>query len=159
MISVTRIHKIQTGHRVYRHEGHCKHLHGHSYGFEIQVTSEELDEVGRIIDFAIIRTLLCDWLDRQWDHRFLVWDKDPIWSKLIEIDPEGTVIVPFNPTVENIATYFVENISEGLLYGTNVHISELKVWETDKCAATYTNERYLNERTVGIGSGNMAQTK
>lgn len=141
-----REHEIAMGHRVYGHEGKCAHLHGHNYTFEFYVAKDtptpalELDEVGRVIDFGVIKSLLCEWLERYWDHKFMVWRQDPIWSKLVQEDPKGVVVVPFNPTAENIAQYFVEDVAPGLLLGTFTKLVQLRLWETGKCSAIYTEE-------------------
>jgi 6-pyruvoyl-tetrahydropterin synthase len=40
--------------------------------------SAQAGRVGRVIDFSVIKTLLCDWLEDNWDHRFLLWEQDPM---------------------------------------------------------------------------------
>ena len=52
MISCTRIHDFSAGHRVVGHEHRCRFLHGHNYRVAFECTAEELDDVGRVIDFG-----------------------------------------------------------------------------------------------------------
>jgi len=41
-----------------------------------------------------------------------------------------------NPSAENMANYFYDEISAGLVEGA-VRVGEVKVWETDTASATY----------------------
>lgn len=153
MISVTRKHEICAGHRVVGHENKCRFFHGHNYCFELTLQGEELDSVGRVIDFSVIKDRLCAWLENTWDHKMLLWKDDPLAvvflspiyhnqhsgsTVLKDLDPATLVLLPFNPTVENIAMYFCESVAPDLLYRTYVQLVECKVWETSKCCATYT---------------------
>lgn len=135
---VHRYHDISCGHRVYGHEGKCRHLHGHNYRIHFTCVAEDgaLDGVGRVIDFSQIKAKLCMWLEEHWDHRFLVWTEDPLKSYLLELDPT-VVVVPFNPTAENIARYLVEVVGPAQLSGTGIRLSNVMVEETMKCSASY----------------------
>ena len=137
-IIAQRYHDICCGHRVVGHEGKCKHLHGHNYRFEFQLEAANgLDKVGRVMDFSIIKSTLCQWLEDNWDHKMLIWEKDPMLPALKEIDSKGIWIVEFNPTAENIAEYFVENIAPRILQNTNCELTRLKIEETRKCSVIY----------------------
>ena len=135
-IIASRYHDISCGHRVYGHESKCAHLHGHNYRVHFDCESDVLDEVGRVIDFGVIKSRLCMWLEDQYDHRFLIWSKDPLAEALSRLD-SSVVIVPYNPTAENIAQYLVEIVSPEMLAGTGVRVARIKVEETAKCSATY----------------------
>ena len=135
--TVSRYHDISCGHRVAGHESKCAHLHGHNYRIHFVVCADQLDEVGRVIDFGAIKERLCLWLEREWDHRFLVWEQDPLAQALTRMD-DTVVRVPFNPTAENMARYLVEVVGPLRLVNTGVTLIECKVQETAKCGATYT---------------------
>jgi 6-pyruvoyltetrahydropterin/6-carboxytetrahydropterin synthase len=136
MHTITRTHEIHCGHRVVGHEGKCKQLHGHAYVFHLTATADGLDRVGRVIDFSVVKSTLCQWLEENWDHRCLINDKDPWLSPLLEIDPT-IVPVPFNPTAENIAQHVVDVIAPRLFQGKGVRLISCRVDETSKCSATY----------------------
>lgn len=141
MYEVTRQHEIACGHRVYGHESKCAHLHGHNYLFHLTCEPESeanmLDGLGRVIDFSVIKRLLCEWLERNWDHRFLVWEKDPAAVSLLLID-QNVVTVPFNPTAENMAAYLVREVGPLVFAGTGVVLSKVVIEETRKCSASFT---------------------
>lgn len=133
-----RYHDISTGHRVYQHESKCAHLHGHNYRVHFTVEAPKLDAIGRVMDFSVIKEKLCMWLEDNWDHKFLVWEQDP-WAKVLkETDPEGTVVVGFNPTAENMAQHLVEVIGPQQLEGTDVTLTHVAIEETRKCSCSFT---------------------
>ena len=135
-ITATRYHDFSTGHRVYGHESKCAHLHGHNYRIHLTVEADQLDTVGRVMDFSVIKEKLCYWLEEEWDHKFLVWNMDPFAKTLKELDPKGTVIVNFNPTAENMGQYLIDVVGPGQLEGTNVKLVNVNIEETRKCKVT-----------------------
>jgi 6-pyruvoyltetrahydropterin/6-carboxytetrahydropterin synthase len=144
MIEITRYHDISMGHRVYGHESKCAHLHGHNYRFHFTVRPKiGLDNLGRVIDFGVVKERLVVWLEKEWDHRMMLWDCDPIRYLLHQNETYGikdnsVVIVPFNPTAENIAEYFLEEIAPMLFKDDDVYLHSLTIDETAKCSATVT---------------------
>ena len=139
MYSVDRYHDISCGHRVFGHESKCAHLHGHNYRihFTIEPDNRQLDLIGRVLDFSVIKTRLCEWLEKWWDHKMLIWVHDPYLDDLLEIDPDGVVPVEFNPTAENMAKYLVETVGPRELEGTGCVLVSCRIEETRKCSATY----------------------
>ena len=136
-IQAVRYHDICAGHRVVGHEGKCKNLHGHNYRFHFTVEAQELDSVGRVIDFSVIKEKLCVWLEENYDHKMILWNKDPDLKDLRRINPSGIYQVPFNPTAENIAKHFVEVVAPSRLAGTGAVLVKLVIEETRKCSAVY----------------------
>ena len=134
IIQAERYHDFSTGHRVYQHESKCAHLHGHNYRIHFTVEAPKLDSIGRVMDFSVIKEKLCVWLEREWDHKFLVWSQDPWSATLKELDPDGTVIVDFNPTAENMGEYLISTIGPKMLEGTLVSLVKVKIEETRKCS-------------------------
>jgi 6-pyruvoyltetrahydropterin/6-carboxytetrahydropterin synthase len=139
MIKATRYHDFSAGHRVVGHESKCQHLHGHNYRvhFEIAQDSEELDNLGRVMDFGAIKTHLCEWIEENWDHKFLLYINDPLWKGLVDLVPSDIVLLKFNPTAENIAKHLVEVVGPEQLKGTGCRLIKCIVEETRKCSASY----------------------
>lgn len=164
--TVIRSHEICAGHRVVGHESKCRHLHGHNYKFHFKVAPKHgcgkvvtrgkliedgLDSVGRVIDFSVVKTTLCQWLEDNWDHKFLHWEEDPL-VKALQVDCElcdettghdvrdfdnSLVSLPFNPTAENLAAYMVNVIGPQLLDEHGVQLVECTIEETSKCHVNY----------------------
>jgi len=136
-ITANRYHDISCGHRVHGHESKCAHLHGHNYRIHFNVEPDAgLDSLGRVLDFSVIKAKLCEWLEQKWDHKFLVWNKDPFMMDLKEMDPDGVVIVSFNPTAENMGIYLVETVGPLMLEGLHCTLKSCTIEETRKCSVT-----------------------
>ena len=136
MFRAMRHHDICCGHRVHGHESKCAYLHGHNYRIHFHCTAAGLDKVGRVIDFSAIKVRLCAWLEENWDHRFLIWERDPLAGPLVDLDPT-VVRVPFNPTAENIAHHLVSVVGPRMLSGTGITLAECIVDETRRCSASF----------------------
>jgi 6-pyruvoyltetrahydropterin/6-carboxytetrahydropterin synthase len=93
-------------------------VHGHNYKVRVTIEGENLNEAGLLVDFVDVKRLMRAVIDRL-DHEFLN-----------EIPPFDTV----NPSAENMAKYFHDEIAKGL---TGVRISSVRIWETDTSIATY----------------------
>lgn len=149
MITNTRYHDFSYGHRVCGHENKCKNLHGHNGRVTFTCTGE-LDSTGRVIDFSVIKSTLCEWLEENWDHSMLLWEHDPmlIYLKILlnaKTDPcapclmdlENSIVeVPFNPTAENMAYHLLHEVGPEQLKGTGVTLVSVVFEETRKCKAT-----------------------
>ncbi|KGN67185.1 6-carboxytetrahydropterin synthase [Porphyromonas sp. COT-239 OH1446] len=135
MTTVQRYHDISMGHRVVGHENKCRHLHGHNYRIHFTCTAEQLDALGRVIDFGVIKERLCLWLEEHWDHRMMLWSEDPLLSELRRIAAEDLIVVPFNPTAEQMAAYLLHEVGPRQLVGTGVRLVSVSVEETRKCSA------------------------
>lgn len=135
-ITATRYHDFSAGHRVHGHEGKCAHLHGHNYRVHFTVEGH-LDAVGRVLDFSAIKDRLCNWLEANWDHKMLLWVQDPyVQDDGALCGDAGVVVVPFNPTAENMAEHLLTLVAPRQLEGTGVTLIHVSVEETRKCRAT-----------------------
>lgn len=134
-INATRYHDICMGHRVVGHEGKCRHLHGHNYRFTFTCEASQLDEVGRVVDFSVIKSTLCEWLEENWDHKMLLWVEDPLLPQLVEMSEVGSVVtLNKNPTAENIGEYLISVVAPSVL-PSNIKLIKVVVEETRKCSA------------------------
>ena len=133
-VTAHRYHDFSAGLRVYGHQGKSSRLHGHNYRIHFYCYAPSINNEN-LVDFSDIKTYLCNWLEENWDHRFLVCFKDPWASKLKVIDPEGTVITQFNPTSENIAQYLLDVIGPQQLLDSPLELYKVIVQETVKCSA------------------------
>jgi 6-pyruvoyltetrahydropterin/6-carboxytetrahydropterin synthase len=133
-ISATRIIKFDTGHRVVNHESKCKTLHGHEYHAHIYATADQLDGIGRVIDFSVIKELIGQWIDENWDHTMIIWEKDPNLKHLLLCEGHKNIWVSgFNPTAENMAQYLLDVICPTLLKNTGVVVDKIRLYETSNC--------------------------
>jgi len=132
-ITCARIVEWDAGHRVFRHEGKCSQLHGHRYKAELVAAGPYLDDVGRVVDFGVLKERIGGWIDENWDHKMLLFKDDLLLAQLDKV--LGVVSVPFNPTAEYIANYLLRVVGPEQLKGTGVGLTRVVVWETPNCFA------------------------
>ena len=138
-IRVTCTRRVQfcAGHRVLGHEGKCANMHGHNYVVLFTAEAPELDSVGRVIDFSVLKEMLGGWIEREWDHGFLYCEEDESFDSLFA----GLFIkhkhfrCSFNPTAENMAEFLL-GLGNELLKPNGINITQVTVWETENCYAT-----------------------
>jgi 6-pyruvoyltetrahydropterin/6-carboxytetrahydropterin synthase len=131
MYQISRDIHFCYGHRLMNHAGKCKKLHGHNAKAVITVQAETLRADGMIMDFSEIKEAACQWIDEQFDHQMLLHKEDPIAQTLIAAN-EPVRLVDLHPTAENIAKLIFD-----FLVSQNFPVSEVTLWETHACYATY----------------------
>ena len=153
--TITRKLEFDAGHRVLKHESKCRHLHGHRYVAEVMVTAPELDGLGRVIDFGVVKQLVGGWIDANWDHNLILHPADPLLHVLTVIRQEGSLIFedaggqvdavlggkePFvmdsNPTAENMSRVLFQAAVE-LLQPHDISVVQIRLYETPNCWAQF----------------------
>ncbi len=135
---VRRIH-FSAGHRLVGHEGACAYLHGHNYIVFIHARGE-LDAVGRVIDFSVLKERVGGWILKNWDHGFIVARHDKDGRRALEAFsmeglPQKAYVLDVNPTAENLARFLALDVSPRVLAGTGVRVAKIVVQETENCFA------------------------
>ena len=110
--------KIAAAHFLRGYEGKCKNLHGHTWKVEVFLSSQKLDAIGMVADFAVLKKQLKEFL-MSVDHLCL---NDLAFFKDV------------NPTTENIAKYVYENFSKVVL---PLKVTKVGVWESDTAGVVY----------------------
>jgi 6-pyruvoyltetrahydropterin/6-carboxytetrahydropterin synthase len=122
MFEVSVEQSFAAGHALRNYKGACENVHGHNFKIQVTIEGQELDGTGMLVDFLDVKQSMRDVIARL-DHRFLN-DVPPFDVK--------------NPSAENIAEYFYEELTTGLVANpVPVRVREVKVWETDIQSATY----------------------
>ncbi len=154
MHQITRKFTFDSGHRVWGHAGKCAHLHGHRYDIEVTLEAPDLDDLGVVVDFGVLKELFGGYIDAYWDHTMLLNTRDPlaiVWAAEQQADPSkrsgfflpGKVPILFNdcnPTAENISAALFREF-QCLIQKhpeTNLKVDNflhVRVWETEKCSA------------------------
>jgi len=121
MFEVSVEETFAAGHALRNYRGKCENVHGHNYRVQLTFRGPELDAAGLLVDFVIVKRLMQAVVDRL-DHQYL--------NDLAPFDM-------INPSAENIAKYFYDEISGGLAPGCPAQLGEVRIWETDTSCATY----------------------
>jgi 6-pyruvoyltetrahydropterin/6-carboxytetrahydropterin synthase len=111
------------GHALRNYKGKCENVHGHNYRVRVVVQGPELDYRGLLVDFGDIKKVMKEVIERL-DHQFI--NDIPPFTEL-------------NPSAENLALYFHQEVSKGLttVASVPVQVTEVNIWETDIQNATY----------------------
>lgn len=163
-LSLVRQLSFSAGHRLYGHEGRCAFLHGHNYRVDIEVEAVEggvaVDDVGRVIDFSMIKKRMLGWLDEHWDHAFIVFEKDASTLAAVRIaEPTKYFVLPWNPTAENMARYLLEVVAPHVLADLGVVARRVSLWETDEACAVASLVGRPGAPPVPVGSAVVVDTR
>lgn len=131
MYSVIKEIHFSYGHRLVGHTGKCRHVHGHNGRVQIEVAAEKLDKLNMVVDFSEISRTIGKWIDENFDHVLILWDKDPLVPILKE-KGEKMLVVPENPTAEFLARRIFEESCR-----MKLPVSKVTVWETSDSCASY----------------------
>lgn len=135
-IRIMRRFTFCAGHRLVGHEGKCQSLHGHNYVLEVYVTGKKQDAVGRILDFKQLKTRCKDWIDENWDHTFVLWEKDQNGLDAIRSsEPHRIYELDSNPTAENMAKHFLEKVCPEILGDSGATAYKVRLWESEETYA------------------------
>ena len=134
-MKITRRFEWDAGHRITRHESKCRHPHGHRYVAEVEVQSDDLDEVGRVIDFGVLKEAVGGWIDREWDHAFLLCRSDPLVQVFLEL-AFRVYVFDAEPTAETMVSHLWLKVDDQLPAG--LWLRRIRIYETPNCWAEIT---------------------
>jgi 6-pyruvoyltetrahydropterin/6-carboxytetrahydropterin synthase len=122
MFQVSVEETFSAGHALRGYKGKCENLHGHNYRVQVTLEGPQLDAIGLLIDFTLLKHVVRNIIKRL-DHQFIN-----------ELEPFTNV----NPSAENMAKYFYEEIASQLEdLPAGAQVKEVVIWETDTAMAKY----------------------
>lgn len=134
MISVTRKIEFDAAHRILNHESKCKNLHGHRYVLEASFCADNLDDLGRVIDFGVIKEELGAWVDEHLDHNTILSIKDKnLGEEIAKQTGQKIYYLNENPTAENIALHLLHEICPKIFAAKHVKCVGIRLYETPNC--------------------------
>jgi len=124
MFEVSVEETFAAGHALRNYKGKCENVHGHNYRIRVTMEGDRLNSIGLLIDFIELKRVMRKTIEYL-DHKFI--------NDVPPFDVE-------NPSAENIAKFFYEEIAAGMkLHETENEpkLAEVRVWETDTSIASY----------------------
>ena len=127
MFQVSVEETFAAGHALRGYRGKCENVHGHNYKVRVILEGPTLNPIGLLYDFKDLKEAIQGAIQKL-DHRFLN-----------EIPPFDVV----NPSAENIAKYFYEEVNRLLeqsgpsQQGAPCQVRQVTVWETETTTAVY----------------------
>jgi len=120
MYEVTIIKSFSAAHLLADIGGKCEALHGHNFKVEITVAAGQLNHIGILVDFRLLKKMLGEVLEAL-DHKHI--------NAL-------TDFAGVNPSAENIAKYIFEKM-DARVKTAGVDMVRVKIWESENAAVTY----------------------
>ena len=103
------VHNIEAAHRLSLLPGKCEAIHGHSMLVTLTLYGPVNVRTGILadLDFSLIKKAFRSHLDAWYDHRLLLFERDPFVQSCAkkEIDIPGLRACTGDPTTENIARW------------------------------------------------------
>src|SRR5262249_13339398 len=118
-------------HRSRGYEAKCPSRPGHNGRAAITLAAAELDRLGMVLDFSLLKRVVGGWIDAHLDHKMLLHKDDPVLP-LLRQQGEPVFVLDVNPTAENIARLIFDYAA-----GQGFPVVEVKLWETDTSCASY----------------------
>ena len=124
MFEVSVEETFAAGHALRNYKGKCENVHGHNYRIRVTMEGDRLNSIGLLIDFIELKRVMRKTIEYL-DHKFI--------NDVPPFDVE-------NPSAENIAKFFYEEIAAGMKLQeaeNEPKLAEVRVWETDTSIASY----------------------
>lgn len=131
-ITITKEFRFEAAHYLPGYDGLCANIHGHSYRLLVTLTGEALHgaespKEGMLIDFSILKSLVERDCLLQMDHALIV--REGSWADTALVrDNTKVLIVPFQPTCENLLHYIAGRLAPSL--PNTVSLARLRLYET-----------------------------
>lgn len=120
--------------------------------------TQDLDELGMVVDFSVLKEKVGSWIDRQWDHNMILHPDDPLLMAKLQAEDADSFLGDYvraafgdkdpyvmksnygskyaNPTAENMARELFQKAIE-LLQGSQITVLKVRLFETPNCWADY----------------------
>lgn len=133
MIRITKEFKFEMAHALMNYNGPCRNIHGHSYYLYVTVCGQPVNEKaspddGLLIDFGKLKKIVNDHIVGQLDHALLLNDQTP-GDEIAALQKfNKLVLVPYQPTCENLLIDFAARLKSQL--PGHIQLHSLKLCET-----------------------------
>lgn len=133
---IVRTFEWDSAHRITRHSSLCRFIHGHRYKAEVELEAKSLDELGRAIDFGLVKEIVWAWIAAHWDHNTLARSDDETLIAAARMCGREPFMFECEPTAESIALeLFAQTSALFKAVDENVHVTRIRVYETPNCWA------------------------
>ena len=133
-IRVTKEFNIEMAHALSGYDGRCKNIHGHTYRLFVTIIGKVDDDPkspknGMVIDFTLLKSIINKAIIDIFDHSLVLNANSPHKElKNNTLGFENILLVPYQPTCENLLVDFAERIKSSL--PANISLYKLKLSET-----------------------------
>ncbi len=119
MFKLTVHSSFSAAHRLVDYSGACQRIHGHNWKVRATIASDQLDDLGMVMDLYELETILNSTL-KKFDH-YIINDIEPFTE--------------INPTSENLAKFIYYDIKKQL--SAPIKMVQVELLETDDFSVTF----------------------
>ncbi len=140
-IRITKKFDFEMAHALWNYDGACKNIHGHSYKLfvtvrGVPVQDEQNVKNGMVMDFGDLKKIVNRNIVKRFDHCVVVSREAPHgFLTRVEQMFDKYELTPFQPTSENLLSYFVEILKKELPDKTE--LVKLLLYETESSYAEW----------------------
>jgi 6-pyruvoyltetrahydropterin/6-carboxytetrahydropterin synthase len=133
-IRVCKEFTFDMAHVLHNYDGLCRNIHGHTYKMQVTLIGEpSIDKrspkLGMVIDFSLLKKIVKDTVVDVFDHALVVSEAQGLAPGMFPFQQSDKFIVlPFQPTAENLVAHFAELILPQMPQGVKLH--GIRLWET-----------------------------
>ena len=138
MYRVEKTFRVPVGHRLSKHGGLCKNIHGHNLVIRVSFSTKETDSNDMVIDFSDIKKMVKPILD-EFDHSCLFNPTDEVAKRLEGFKLVAITDTDIDPTAEIFAKYLYDRILK-LVEPYGIGLDYVRIWENEDSMAEYTAE-------------------
>ena len=138
MFRIKKSFKVPIGHRLMKHSGLCKNIHGHNIKIDVQLSCHGLDQNDMVMDFGILSNLIGNILIGL-DHATLLNSEDTESIKYVRtcgFEDKKLFIFPSDPTAEYLA-YWIYDQLKAKIPNKYINLDYVAVWESDDAVAIF----------------------
>jgi 6-pyruvoyltetrahydropterin/6-carboxytetrahydropterin synthase len=139
IIRITKAFNFEMAHALKDHDGACRNIHGHTYELFVTIIGEPKAEDGHpangmIMDFKDLKDIVNKHIVKEYDHAFVVSQRSP-WANDPGAMNSKLIVVPFEPTSENLVAEYARILKDTLPSGVRLH--NLRLRETTTAYAEW----------------------
>ncbi len=144
VVRISKEFRFEAAHALWNYDGPCRNIHGHSYVVRVTVTGSPTTDpgsakLGMLIDFSDLKHIVHKQIIEPFDHALMINASTPHADM---VNKEGlfgkTVLLPYQPTCENMVADFAGKIDREL--PPHVHLHSLRLYETPTSYAEWVSE-------------------
>ena len=152
IIRITKQFTFEMAHALSGYDGLCRNIHGHSYHFDVTVKGvpnkdQNSPKQGMLIDFKDLKKIVNEEIIIPLDHALLLnHTTDAELIQTLQKNYNKIVLVPFQPTTENLLAEFAQRLQKKL--PSQVQLFSMKLRETDRSFAEWYAEDNSEKESV-----------
>ena len=133
-VRVTKKFTFDMAHALYGYDGPCKNIHGHTYHLSVTLIGKPIQDngdvkLGMVVDFGDLKKIVKDTILEIYDHALVLNENAPYSkSEVISNEFEKVILVPYQPTCENLLLSFVDSLKP--LFSKEMALVAIRLEET-----------------------------